>query len=158
MGQNVSIQAAAAADAEQILKLQYLCYQSEAALYNDYSIDPLTQSLESLRAEFETHTVFVAKLGDEVVGSVRGRVDGGAGRIGRLIVHPRLRGHLLGTRLMRAVEQELGTERFELCTGHRSEDNLRLYRRLGYTPERSEPVSPRLSLIHLAKSAVLAGV
>jgi hypothetical protein len=36
---------AAAADAAEILALQKLAYQSEAAIYQDYSIPPLTQTL-----------------------------------------------------------------------------------------------------------------
>lgn len=40
MGMSVTISAARAQDAEQILKLQYLCYQSEAELYGDYGIEP----------------------------------------------------------------------------------------------------------------------
>jgi hypothetical protein len=37
-------------DAEALLKLQYLCYQTEAALYSDYTIAPLVQSLAELLA------------------------------------------------------------------------------------------------------------
>ncbi|MYU47835.1 hypothetical protein GTV15_09895, partial [Streptomyces sp. SID7803] len=59
-------------DAEEILKLQYLCFQSEAELYGNYRIDPLVQTLDSLRAEIAENLVYVARLGDEVVGSVRG--------------------------------------------------------------------------------------
>lgn len=51
MGTSVTISAATDQDAEQILKLQYLCYQQEAALYDDYAIEPLTQTLQALRAE-----------------------------------------------------------------------------------------------------------
>lgn len=40
MGMSVTISAATEQDAEQILKLQFLCYQSEAELYGDYSIEP----------------------------------------------------------------------------------------------------------------------
>jgi len=157
MGQNVGIGTADVSDAEQILKLQYLCYQGEAALYNDYGIEPLTQTLESLRGEFETHTVLVARLGDEVVGSVRGTIDGGVARIGKLIVHPRLQRHMLGTRLLRAIEERLGdAAEYELFTGHRSEQNLRLYERLGYEHGRIEKVNSRLSLVYLRKTAVLA--
>lgn len=72
MGMSVIISAATAQDAEQILKLQYLCFQSEAELYGNYRIDPLVQTLDSLHAEIATNLVFVARLGDEVVGSVRG--------------------------------------------------------------------------------------
>ncbi|MDX6313513.1 MAG: hypothetical protein QOF44_2977, partial [Streptomyces sp.] len=42
MGMSVTISTATEGDAESILKLQYLAYQSEAALYGDYSIEPLT--------------------------------------------------------------------------------------------------------------------
>ncbi|MFE4862234.1 GNAT family N-acetyltransferase [Streptomyces sp. NPDC056670] len=158
MGMSVTISAAGAQDAEQILKLQYLCYQSEAELYGDYSIEPLTQSLEELRTELATGYALVARLGDEIVASVRGRVDGsGTGRIDKLIVHPRLRGHGLGGRLLDAIEAHcaarLAAKRFQLFTGHRSESNLRLYRRHGYATVATEPVSARLSLITLEKDA-----
>ncbi|MCN9240838.1 GNAT family N-acetyltransferase [Streptomyces sp. RY43-2] len=136
MGMSVTISAAAEQDAEQIFRLQYLCFQSEAALYGNYRIAPLVQTLDSVREEVASHCVFVARLGDEVVGSVRGRVaEDGAAVIGRLCVHPRLQGHGIGARLLHAVEAalvELGPQRFRISTGHRSEGNLRLYRRVGY--------------------------
>lgn len=139
-------------DAERILKLQYLCYQTEAEIYGDYSIPPLAQTLESLLAEYGTHQIFVAKLGDEVVGSVRGRLESGACHIGRLIVHPRFQRRGLGTRLMREIEGRFaGAARYELFTGHLSEDNLRLYERLGYCEFRREDVSPKLRLVYLEK-------
>ncbi|MGC5344801.1 GNAT family N-acetyltransferase [Streptomyces sp. DT24] len=137
MGTSVIIAAATTQDVEQIFKLQYLCFQSEAELYGNYRIDPLVQTLESVREEVATDLVYVARLGEEVVGSVRGFTDpDGVGRIGKLCVHPRLQGHGLGARLLRAAESGLAAERsakrFRLHTGHRSEGNLRLYRRAGY--------------------------
>ncbi|MEU9098809.1 GNAT family N-acetyltransferase [Streptomyces sp. NPDC048361] len=156
MGMSVTISAAGAQDAEQIMKLQYLCYQSEAELYGDYSIEPLTQTLDDLRGELSTGYALVARLGDEIIASVRGRVDGsGTGRIDKLIVHPRMQGHGLGGRLLDAIEAHcaarLAAKRFQLFTGHRSESNLRLYRRHGYATVATEPVSARLSLITLEK-------
>ncbi|MEE1929114.1 GNAT family N-acetyltransferase [Streptomyces sp. TRM 70351] len=161
MGMSVTISAAAGPDTEQILKLQYLCYQSEAELYGDWSIEPLTQTLADLRAELADGLVLVARLGDEVVGSVRGTVDAdGTAHIGKLVVHPRLQRHGLGGRLLTALERRLaeeqGARRFRLFTGHRSEGNLRLYRRCGYVASATERVSPRLSLITLEKAAVAA--
>ncbi|MEU0053694.1 GNAT family N-acetyltransferase [Streptomyces sp. NPDC006184] len=137
MGMSVTISVATGQDAEQIFRLQYLCFQSEAALYGNYRIDPLVQTLESVRQEVDGDCVFVARLGEEVVGSVRGRVtDDGAAAIGKLCVHPRLQGHGIGARLLRAAETALagerGATRFRLVAGHRSEGNLRLYRRVGY--------------------------
>ncbi|GGZ93607.1 GNAT family N-acetyltransferase [Streptomyces echinoruber] len=137
MGMSVTISEATDRDAEQIFRLQYLCFQGEAALYGNYRIDPLVQTLDSVRREVAEDCVFVARLGDEVVGSVRGRVtEDGAASIGKLCVHPRLQGHGIGARLLRAVESALagqrGATRFRLRAGHRSEGSLRLYRRVGY--------------------------
>jgi predicted N-acetyltransferase YhbS len=121
MGMSVTISAANEKDAEQILKLQYLCYQSEAELYGDYTIEPLTQSLDALKAELAGDCVLVARLGPEVVASVRGSVgDAGVASIGKLIVHPRMQRHGLGGRLLAAVEDRLRTHgdfrRFQLFT------------------------------------------
>jgi ribosomal protein S18 acetylase RimI-like enzyme len=139
-------------DAEALLKLQYLCYQTEAELYDDYRIPPLTQTLWSLLEEFDTHEVLAVRFGDEVVGSVRGLEEGGTCYVGRLIVHPRFRRRGLATRLLREIEDRFaGADRFELFTGHLSESNLRLYNRLGYAEFRRETASPRLQLVYLAK-------
>ncbi|MFE2586257.1 GNAT family N-acetyltransferase [Streptomyces sp. NPDC059378] len=137
MGMSVTISVATEQDVEQIFRLQYLCFQSEAALYGNYRIDPLVQTLDSVRAEVASDCVYVARLGEEVVGSVRGRItEDGAAAIGKLCVHPRLQGHGIGARLLSAAEsalaEERGAKRFRLFTGHRSEGNLRLYRRVGY--------------------------
>ncbi|MFI9362195.1 GNAT family N-acetyltransferase [Kitasatospora sp. NPDC053057] len=160
MGMSVIISAAAAEDAEQILKLQYLGYQPEAELYSDWAIEPLTQSLESLRAELTEQHVLVARLGDEVVGAVRGHVDAeGIGRIGRLVVHPRMQRHGLGGRLLEALERRMAEDSrpvtaYRLFTGHRSLGNLRLYARQGYRQTAVEQVSSRLSFVHLEKPVV----
>ncbi|MFD9813664.1 GNAT family N-acetyltransferase [Streptomyces sp. NPDC059080] len=158
MGTSVTISAATEQDAEQILKLQYLCYQPEAALYDDYGIEPLTQSLAGLREELATGCVVVARLGDEVVGSARGTVDAdGTARIGKLIVHPRLQRHGLGGRLLAAVEARLSAERaatrYRLLAGHRGDGGLRLYRSHGYAPVPTEETGRRLGRITLEKPA-----
>lgn len=160
MGTSVTISTATDQDAEQILKLQYLCYQAEAALYDDYGIEPLTQTLQALRAELSEGCVVVARLGEEVVGSVRGTVDAdGTAKIAKLIVHPRLQRHGLGGRLLAAVEERLAAERsakrYRLFTGHRSEGNLRLYRSHGYAPVGTEQLSQRLSVVTLEKEAAV---
>ncbi|GGZ02249.1 GNAT family N-acetyltransferase [Streptomyces nitrosporeus] len=158
MGMSVTISAASAQDVEQIFRLQYLCFQSEAELYGNYRIDPLTQTLSSVREEVATDLVFVARLGDEIVGSVRGAIDEeGTGRIGKLCVHPRLQGHGLGTRLLRAAESALAGERaatrFRLHTGERSEGNLRLYRKAGYARVGDTTGEDGVRLILLEKEA-----
>ncbi|KQX11179.1 acetyltransferase [Streptomyces sp. Root431] len=163
MGLSVTISAADAQDAEHILKLQYLCYQSEAELYGDWSIEPLTQSLDALRAELDEGYGLVARLGDEVVASVRARLDeDGTVRIAKLIVHPRMQRHGLGGRLLDGIERHFGAEaapaepsakRFQLFTGHRSEGNLRLYRSKGYAQVAARELGPKLTLVTLEKAA-----
>ncbi|MDT9692919.1 GNAT family N-acetyltransferase [Streptomyces sp. P9(2023)] len=160
MGMSVTISAADAGDAEHILKLQYLCYQSEAELYGDYAIEPLTQTLDGLRAELSEGYGLVARLGDEIVASVRGRVDeAGTVRIAKLIVHPRMQRHGLGGRLLDAIEGHFAgdpaptAKRFQLFTGHRSEGNLRLYRSKGYEQVGAREIGPRLTLVTLEKAA-----
>ncbi|MEV7546502.1 GNAT family N-acetyltransferase [Streptomyces sp. NPDC089915] len=158
MGMSVTISAAAAEDAEQIFKLQYLAFQREAELYGNYLIQPLTQSLDSLKQELATDTVLVARLGDEVVGAVRGSVgEDGTASIAKLCVHPRLQGHGLGARLLRGVEEALaghgGTTRFRLHTGHKSESNLRLYRKAGYAQVGNRTASDGVHLVILEKDA-----
>ncbi|MGW3122445.1 GNAT family N-acetyltransferase [Streptomyces sp. NPDC001107] len=158
MGMSVTISVATEQDAEQIFRLQYLCFQSEAALYGNYRIDPLVQSLDSVRQEVAADCVFVARLGEEVVGSVRGRVtEDGSASIGKLCVHPRLQGHGIGARLLRAAESALAEERgakvFRLHTGHRSEGNLRLYRRVGYQAVGTSQGNDGVPMIVLEKPA-----
>ncbi|MFE2052930.1 GNAT family N-acetyltransferase [Streptomyces sp. NPDC059459] len=157
MGMSVTISAATEQDAEQIFRLQYLCFQGEAARHGNYRIDPLVQTLDSVREEVGADCVFVARLGDEVIGSVRGRVtEDGAASIGTLCVHPRLQGHGIGARLLRAAESALagerGAKRFRLHTG-RSESNLRLYRRVGYETVGTAQGADGIPMIILEKPA-----
>jgi ribosomal protein S18 acetylase RimI-like enzyme len=142
-------------DAEVILELQKLAYQSEAKLYNDWSIPPLTQTIESLREEFSSSVVLKATIGGRIVGSVRARVNDGTCAIGRLIVHPDFQGRGIGSKLLQAVERECDdVVRFELFTGSRSEANIRFYQRHGYIITRTESLSQTVSITFLEKVSI----
>jgi len=139
-------------DAAGILELQKRAYQSEARLYNDWTLPPLTQSLSELLDEYASSVFLKATEGDRLVGSVRAREADGLCKIGRLIVDPRTQGCGLGTMLMRHIEAAFPQARvFELFTGSRSEGNLRLYERLGYQRTREQVVSAAVTLVYLEK-------
>ena len=139
-------------DAAAILDLQKLAYQSEARLYDDWSIPPLTQTLEDLHAEFSRAKFLKATVDDAIVGSVRATENEGICSIGRLIVHPDYQGRGIGTRLMQAIEAMFPEVRkFELFTGSKSEGNIRLYTRLGYSISRTQQLSAKVLLVFMEK-------
>jgi ribosomal protein S18 acetylase RimI-like enzyme len=149
----IAITRAEAPDAPTILALQKLAYQSEAAIYNDWSIPPLIQSLESLAGEFSQGVVLKAMQGGRIVGSVRARACGATCAIGRLVVHPDCQGQGLGSRLLQAIEEAFpAVSGYELFTGSRSEANIRLYQRHGYAIFRTQVLSPTVSLVFLEKA------
>ncbi|MFN2245231.1 MAG: GNAT family N-acetyltransferase [Anaerolineae bacterium] len=146
------IQAAEPGDAAEVLQLQKLAYRSEAAIYDDFTIAPLTQTLDEMDADLARQTCLKATVNGRIVGSVRARVSDGTCFVGRLIVHPDYQNQGIGTRLVGEIEQVFrSAARFELFTGHRSERNLALYRKLGYRPFRQERISEALSLVYLEK-------
>jgi len=139
------------ADAAEVLQLQYAAYQSEAALYNDYTIQPLTQTLDELLTEYQTGIVLKAVSGGKTVGSVRAYAEGDTVYIGKLIVHPDHQGKGLGKRLLATIESKLSKKRFELFTGEKSERNLRLYEKAGYKRFKEETVESGITFIYLEK-------
>lgn len=147
------ISTAQLADLNAILQLQYEAYQSEAELYQDYSIQPLTQTMEELEQEFAAGILLKAEQDGRIVGSVRGRIQDGVLSIGKLIVAPSHQNQGIGTRLMHAIEcWDAKIHRCELFTGHKSVKNLALYERLGYSRLKENQINDKLTLVHLAKS------
>lgn len=139
-------------DAAEILSLQKLAYQSEAGLNDDWTIPPLTQTLSEIEREFETKVFLKSEYGGRIIGSVRASMDSGTCLIGRLIVHPDFQGKGIGTLLMGKIETVFShAERFELFTGTKSIDNIRLYKRLGYNECRHEDLSQKVRLVFMEK-------
>lgn len=154
MNVEATIELAYPEDATEILELQRLAYQSEASIYDDYSIPPLTQSLPEIEADFKNHVYLKAVHNGKIVGSVRGRNDGETCYIGRLIVDPDLQNQGLGTRLLNEIEHAFPeVKRFELFTGERSKRNLYFYEKAGYKQFRREAISEKTALVFLEKRA-----
>ncbi len=155
--QGMTIVPATKEDAVDILALQQAAYQSEAELYQDWSIPPLTQSLSELQQEITAGTVLKASQGSRLVGSVRAvQQEDGSVAIGRLIVLPELQGQGIGSSLMAAIEAAFPTApRFELFTGSLSIRNIRLYEKLGYRIFMRKQLSPQVELFFLEKRTVV---
>ena len=149
-----NISTATTEDVEAILSLQKLAYQSEAKLYNDWSLPALTQTIDALREEFATSLVLKATWGKLIIGSVRAKATSGTCEIGRLIVHPHYQGRGIGSKLLQTIESRFDKlDKFELFTGSKSEANIRLYQRHGYTITRAQPLSATISITFLEKPA-----
>ena len=80
-------------DMEEILELQYLAYQSEAALFGSRDIPPLKETLEEVYKEYDEGLVLKMKCGSKIIGSVRAREQDGTVYIGKLMVHPDYQKH-----------------------------------------------------------------
>lgn len=141
--------------AGEVLTLQRAAYVPEAQHYRDPDLPPLTQTLEELVAELRSPSVIGlgAWIDRRLVGSVRVRVEGAAGHLGRLVVVPDLQGQGIGTALLLACEEALPAEVTELrlFTGSRSDPTIRLYERYGYVRQRETPAGTH-DLVHLTKS------
>jgi ribosomal protein S18 acetylase RimI-like enzyme len=163
----LEIRPARPADAPQILDLQRSAYRIEAERYGDFTLPPLTETLDDLAVLFATHTILVARHtaavaavpSDPVVGSVRARVVGDTAHVARLAVRPALHGRGIGRRLLLAIERAVApVERYELFTGHRSDRNLRMYERAGYRRLQTVRESDRVSLTYFEKVVARDGV
>ncbi len=142
---------AAPGSAGEVLTVQRAAYLTEAQVYGDPAIPPLTETLDQVAAAVAAGSVLTATVGPRVVGAVRGTVTDGVLAVGRLAVAPDCQGRGIGTALLTAVERTPGARRAVLFTGARSEGNLGLYRRLGYREEHRERISPAVELVHLGK-------
>ncbi|GAA2101537.1 GNAT family N-acetyltransferase [Actinomadura alba] len=152
---DVKITAAGPGDAGEILTVQRAAYLVEAQLYGDPFIPPLVESLDQMRKVLGGDAVVLKAVdGGRVVGAVRAQFSDRLCLVGRLVVVPDRQGSGIGTRLMTALEGEV-TGRVDACvlfTGHLSDGNLRMYRRLGYAETHRERVAAHLTLVHMRKS------
>lgn len=139
-------------DLDEILRLQYLAYQSEAALFGTDDIPPLKQTLDEVIAEYEKGIILKLVTDDNVIiGSVRAREENKTVYIGKLMVHPDHRHKGYGTRLLTEIEKCFTCERYELFTSTRSVDNIRLYEKNGYKEYKREALNNELIFVYMQK-------
>ncbi len=70
------------------------------------------------------------------------------------MVHPASQRQGIGAQFLQAIEKQCpSASRFELFTGSKSTDNIRLYQCAGYRITTTQPLSPAVQLVFLEKSA-----
>ncbi|MEV0619891.1 GNAT family N-acetyltransferase [Nonomuraea sp. NPDC050404] len=148
------IERAVSADAGEILTLQRAAYVAEAQLYGDPYIPPLVESLEQVRKAVEGGTVLKALDAGRIIGAVRAQLSGTTCLVGRLVVAPDRQGQGVGSALLRTLHEQVPeATAFDLFTGHLSEANLRLYRRLGYRETSRERMDEHLTVVYLRRTS-----
>jgi GNAT superfamily N-acetyltransferase len=130
--------------AGELLTLRRAAFVTEAQLYGDPHIPPLTQTLTELRHDMATEGVITlgAWLGPRLVGSVRVELEEGKATLGRLAVAPDMQGRGIGTQMLFAVLPYLPDETTEIWvfTGKDSKQNIELYARNGYEEQHDKAV------------------
>jgi ribosomal protein S18 acetylase RimI-like enzyme len=151
----MEIQKATHEDLAEIFDLQKLAYQSEAQLLNDYSIQPLTQTLTEARDDLEKYdNSVILKVIDEnskILGSVRAHEENGRVYVGKLLVHPNCQNQGWGANLLKAIETYFANKTFELYTTSKSERNLHLYTKIGYKEFKREKATETYDMVFLEK-------
>lgn len=139
-------------DLEEILELQKLAYRSEGELYNDYTIEPLTQTIESIKEDYDKQTILKAVEAEKIVGSIRAYEIGSICYIGRVFVHPDYQNKGIGRKLINSIEKHFNQcNKYSLFTGKKSLKNIKLYSSLGYNIIKEEKINGNLTFVHFEK-------
>ena len=91
-------------DLQEILQLQYLAYQSEAALFGSNDIPPLKQTIDEVIEEYHKGVILKLVADNKIIGSIRAWQTEGTVQVGKLMVHPDYRHCGYGTKLLNEIE------------------------------------------------------
>ena len=133
---DVTIEVVTDSEAGELLTLRRAAFVTEAQIYGDPNIPPLTQTLAELRVDLRADGVVTlgARSGHRLVGSIRVVIEDKKATLGRLAVAPDLQGKGIGTQLLLAILPHLpeDTEEIWVFTGQDSVQNLAMYAKHGY--------------------------
>lgn len=120
-------------DFSEILEIQKKAFLSEAELYQNFNIQPLTQTLENMQEECKNKVVLKAEVDGIIAGSIRANMNGVNCWVNKLVVLPQYQKRGIGEELLREIEKYFPeAKKFTLGTGTNSESNIRLYQKVGY--------------------------
>jgi len=138
-------------DAGEVMTVQRAAFVSEALIYGNADMPPLTQTLDQVRAEISENAGWVARLDGRLVGVIRALQDGDLLLIGRIAIAPDVQGEGIGRALLEAAENASTASESELFTGSLSEANIRLYESCGYVETRRIPQDDGTEQVFLRK-------
>jgi len=121
-------------DLAQILELQKKAFEPVAIAENNFNIQPMTQTLESIIEEFDKRVFYKYVLEGTIVGSVRSHLDeNNTCHVGKLIVHPDFQNCGIGQGLIKIIEKAFSNcNRYEIFTSINAKKTVSLYKKIGY--------------------------
>jgi len=128
----MEIKEATIEDAGTILKIQKAAFISEAELHGDFTIPPLVQTLDELKADLNHKTMMKVMVDGEIVATGQVIQIDNISYIGRMAVKPAFQGQGIGSQLLSVLESAFTSTTVELFTGVNSVANLNMYSHRGY--------------------------
>ncbi|HOO85355.1 MAG TPA: GNAT family N-acetyltransferase [Prolixibacteraceae bacterium] len=142
------------ADFAEIMEIQKKAFLSEAELYHNFNIQPLTQTLEDMIEECKDKVVLKAVIDGKIVGSVRAKLDEDNCWVNKLIVLPEYQRKGIGKSLLFNIETFFPrAKKFILATGSNSKSNIKLYEKIGYKIVSKENFSDGVEAVIMEKLA-----
>ena len=128
------VRPAVPADSGELLTLQLACWVAEQHANPGVRIHALHEDHDDVRRWMGEWTVLTMRRAGRLVAAARGRLEGDAWDVGRLMVAPDLTGQGLGRRMLEAIEALAppAATSYVLFTGAGSAANIRFYKRAGY--------------------------
>ena len=142
-------------DLPEILALQRLAFECEARALNDWTIQPMTETLEELRQEFFAGPVLkiCEPENGRIIASIRAHEENGTLHLAKLIVHPEFRRRGLASRLLREIQTRIPHRRIELFTRADNAGNVALYLSAGFRIFLEKDFTENLRMAYFEKTA-----
>lgn len=156
-GLGVGIFLALQEDLVEILEIQKKAFLSEAEFYQNFNIQPLTQTLSEIEEECKEKVVLKAVVDGKIVGSIRANAFENDCLVNKLVVLPEFQKRGIGEKLLRKIENHFPeAKKFSLATGAKSESNIRLYQKAGYKIIRTETFHDGVEAVVMEKKSTVA--
>lgn len=148
----LKIVSAVIGDAQVIHQIQMKAFAEEGRLSDSQNIAPLAESIDAIELQIQTLTVLTAFEGAQVIGSIRGSIEGDICNISRLSVDPSYQGRGVGAALLIAIENaHPNVTHFALQTNMVVPGNVLFYERRGYQVTQQSKFAKTVVLAYMLK-------